>query len=83
MNNGLWPYSLDGEILEVVVINRNVTFVDETYKDFKIRMFDDRNAFTITVYGRSFDLYKTSDGLQVLSNGGFLDQPIMPDRVST
>lgn len=83
MNNGLWPYSLDGEILEVVVINRNVTFVDETYKDFKIRMFDDRNAFTITVYGRSFDLYKTSDGLQVLSNGGFLDQPIMPDRVES
>lgn len=83
MSNGLWPYSLDGEILEVVVSDRNVTFVNEAYKDFTIRIFDDRNAFTITAYGRSFDLYTTSEGLQVLSNSGFLDQPIMPDRVES
>lgn len=83
LNNGLWPYNLDGEVLEVLVSGRNVSFVDETYKDFKIRIFDDRNAFTIYVYGRAFDLYHTSNGLQVLSNGGFLDQPVMPERVES
>jgi hypothetical protein len=81
MNNGLWPYNLDGEVLEVLVSGRNVSFVDETYKDFRIRIFEDRNAFTIIVYGRSFDLYKTDEGFKILSNGGFLDQPVVPDRI--
>lgn len=80
-NNGLWPYSLDGELLAVTISNRNVSFVDETYKNFRIRIFEDQNAFTITTYGRSFNLYYTPDGLRVLSNGGTLDIPVMPEKV--
>lgn len=73
INNGLWPYSLDGESLEVTVSGRNVSFNEEKYQDIKIRIFEDQNAFTIYAYGKSFDLYATSDGLKIHGNGNFLE----------
>ena len=63
------------------VNNRVVTFLDEAYKDFKIQIFEDQNAFTITAYGKSFHMFATDNGLKVLANGSVLETPIMPERV--
>ena len=81
MNQSLWPFDLEGNVLEVVMSGRNVSFVDETYRNFRIRIFEYQNAFTVYVYGKSFDLYWTNEGWRILSNGGILTEPIMPDKV--
>ena len=78
INNGLWPYTIEGEILEVTLNGRNVTFNEEKFQNFRIQIFEDQNAFKIYAYGKTFDLYATSDGLRIHGNGNFLEIPSNP-----
>lgn len=82
-NDGIWPYSLDGDVLEVNVSGRNVTFKDERYQNFRLVLSEDRVGYLMHVYGRSFEVRWTLDGLYVRGSSGYLVKPIMPDRVES
>lgn len=79
---GITPYDLEENILEVNQSGNTYTFKDEKYHQFSLTLFTTDPGFTMSVYGRKFNVYYTDEGLMVVGSSSFLVNPTMPAIVN-
>lgn len=70
-----------GQLLKVLSKNKNITFTDEKYKDYKINVDEKKHIMTYYIYDNNVKIYISKSGFKILSSGGRLTNVEYPPHL--
>jgi O-antigen ligase len=71
----------EGQPLAIKKIGKNITFPDERYFNYIIKLDTENHNFEADIYNQSFKIYFVNDGFRMIGSGGVLGVTDYPDRL--
>ncbi|MBN2287392.1 MAG: O-antigen ligase family protein, partial [Tissierellales bacterium] len=71
----------EGQPLAIKKIGKNITFPDERYFNYIIKLDTENHNFEADIYNQSFKIYFVNDGFRMMGSGGVLGVTDYPDRL--